>query len=54
MRQAAYRIAVETGASDFSAWLQRRRAAILTYHGVIDREPPRELRPLYKIMVTTW
>ena len=52
MRQAAYRIAVETGASDLSAWLQRRRAAILTYHGIIEREPPRELRPLYKIMVT--
>ena len=52
MRQAAYRFAIESGASGIAAWLQRRRAAILTYHGLIEREPPPELRPLYKIMVT--
>ena len=52
MKSTAYRFAVESGASAVSAWLQRRRAAILTYHGLIDDEPAPPLRPLYKVMVT--
>ena len=52
MRSTAYRLAIESGATDFAAWLRRRRAVILTYHALVDAEPPPKLRPLYKIFVT--
>lgn len=52
MRSTAYRLAIESGATDFAAWLRRRRAVILTYHALISEEPPPHLRPLYKIFVT--
>lgn len=52
MRSTAYRLAIESGAADVTAWLKRRKAAILTYHGLTPSRPPEPLRPLYKIMVT--
>lgn len=52
MRLKAYRFAVESGATELSAWLKRRRATILTYHGLTAVPPPPALRPLYKVMVT--
>lgn len=52
MRTTAYKLAIESGATDFAAWLNRRRAVILTYHGLLSSPPPSALRPLYKIFVT--
>jgi len=52
MRATVYRIAVDSGASDLAAWLMRRRATILTYHGLTARVPDPSRRPLYKLMVT--
>ena len=51
MRAAAYKMAIDAGAAEFAAWLKRRRATILTYHGVTAAEPPPSLRALYKVMV---
>lgn len=52
MPDRAWRIAVDSGASGFVAWLRRRQATILTYHALIATEPPPELRPLYRLFVT--
>lgn len=52
MRTTAYRLAIESGATDLTAWLNRRRAVILTYHGLLASPPSPPLRPLYKIFVT--
>lgn len=52
MRTTAYRLAVESGAAEFASWLNRRRAVILTYHGLLSRPPPPAARALHKIFVT--
>lgn len=52
MRNAAYRLAVETGVADIAAWIHRRRAVILTYHGLLSVAPPPATRVLHKIFVT--
>ena len=52
MRTTAYRLAIESGAADLAAWLNRRRAVILTYHGLLAQPPPTGLRALHKLFVT--
>lgn len=52
MRTTAYRLAVESGAADLAAWLNRRKAVILTYHGLLALPPPPATRTLHKIFVT--
>lgn len=52
MRITAYRLAVESGAADLAAWLHRRKAVILTYHGLLADAPPAATRELHKIFVT--
>lgn len=52
MRTTAYRLAIESGAADVASWLNRRRAVILTYHGLLAHPPPPATRALHKIFVT--
>lgn len=52
MRSTAYRLAVESGVADLIAWIHRRRAVILTYHGLLSSPPPPATRALHKIFVT--
>jgi peptidoglycan/xylan/chitin deacetylase (PgdA/CDA1 family) len=52
VRNTAYRLAIESGAADITAWLHRRRAVILTYHGVVRDPPTAATRGLHKIFVT--
>lgn len=51
MRTTAYRWAIESGATEVAAWLNRRRAVILTYHGLLSSRPPGALAGLHKIFV---
>lgn len=51
MRATAYRMAIDAGVAELAAWLKRRRATILTYHGVVGTPPKASSRALYKLMV---